>query len=399
MSRWREVAAELESYATQSSQEQRDLGDAIGVAIAQDTPFPVAARALSAHLQRALDLKATAETISEGQLDYLTSLQEELELTDLPDFELLSYSEADGWVRALLATRAARGLRLWEPDTGDEVSYVRTGDRYDGIVSSIGGDGTVYLRGVGKRVRPDRISSITHVADLAEGRAAEVLSNELARRPAGTQISVARTVDLEPYRVRGRFSEAAISAFDDALDGANIERPMQVVLETHPELFRRVVTGNHGLWVLPQVQFSNVYMADFLIADGSSAGLAWTLVELERPNASLFNQDGSFTGSVRHAIQQITDWREWIADNNSHAQASVRQGGLGLPYLRPNARALIVVGRSEEGWEDARPYRLREIEDRGIHIRTYDWLRRTFGLENLGTGQLDRDIDHGAFGL
>jgi hypothetical protein len=102
----------------------------------------------------------------------------------------------------------------------------------------------------------------------------------------------------------------------------------------HPEILAYLVTGNHGLYVIPQVRFGKEYVADFLIAANTSAGLWWTLVELESPTAHLTISDGQPSKQLRKAIQQITDWREWLAINSDYAHRSIEERGLGLPGIR-----------------------------------------------------------------
>ncbi|MEV4383092.1 Shedu anti-phage system protein SduA domain-containing protein [Streptosporangium sp. NPDC049644] len=152
---------------------------------------------------------------------------------------------------------------------------------------------------------------------------------------------------------------------------------MQVVLEKHPSLLAHTVSGNHGTWVLPQVQFADHYMADFLIASRTSAGLHWPLVELESPTKRLTNPGNSRdTRFLHHAVEQIEDRRQWLSFNLGLARRPRDSNGLGLPGITAESHALIIMGRenANDNATDIRDLRFRRGR---IEIRTYDRLVRT----------------------
>ncbi len=121
---------------------------------------------------------------------------------------------------------------------------------------------------------------------------------------------------------------------------------MQLLLERHPEILAYLVDGHHGAYVVPQVSLGKEFVPDFFVAGQTSAGIRWTLVELESPTASLSIADGQASSQLRKAVKQITDWREWLADNADYARRGIKENGLGLPGIRHDARGLIAAGTS-----------------------------------------------------
>ncbi|MGW2144064.1 Shedu anti-phage system protein SduA domain-containing protein [Nonomuraea bangladeshensis] len=209
---------------------------------------------------------------------------------------------------------------------------------------------------------------------------------------------------LSPWKVDRIPTLVAPEALGDALASASEERPMQVVLEKHPSLLAHTITGNHGTWVRPQVQFGNHYMADFLIAGYTSGGLRWTLVELESPIKRLTNPgNGRASLTLRHAIDQIEDWRRWLATNLAYARASREDGGLTLPGITADARGLIIIGRDDIA-DAASHIRDLQFKNSRIEVRTYDWLVRAaeeslplrWGLLNFEIGEDDGQEPYGS---
>jgi hypothetical protein len=96
-------------------------------------------------------------------------------------------------------------------------------------------------------------------------------------------------------------------------------------------------------------------------------------VEIESPNAPLTIAGGQHSHQLRKAIQQIIDWREWLSDNAAYARQSKAENGLGLSGIRADARALIIISR-ESLIATSGKNRARELGERNVEIRTYDWL-------------------------
>lgn len=227
---------------------------------------------------------------------------------------------------------------------------------------------------------PAHMTKVTNAVLLTVANAAYALD---MKRQQGAPVKAPkrpgadRVAELAQWRVPDHVSLSSILDFENALNSATDERPLQEVLERHPEILASFTWGHNGVYVIPQAMLGNQYVPDFLIAAETSLGLLWTLVELESPTASLTISDGQHSKQLRKAIKQVTDWREWLSDNSNYAQRNTRENGLGLPGIRSDAHAVIIISRAERSTVPDR-LRMRELGERNIEIRTYDWLTRSY---------------------
>jgi hypothetical protein len=174
-----------------------------------------------------------------------------------------------------------------------------------------------------------------------------------------------------PWRELTRYE---IAAFENALDGARDESDMQRFLEDHPHILIQQFTVGRGAWVILKKRLGSEYVTDFLIAQEASGGLIWYAVEIERPQANLFNKNGDASALLNHALGQINDWREWLSQNRDYAARPPEREGLGLIGINPELDGLVVVDRGSG--IDARITRRRRrlAHTHRVVIETYDWL-------------------------
>ena len=296
----------------------------------------------------------------------------------------------------MYARRAAAALETLRPAPGDVVEVAAPGGVELREIASIGADGQLYFRsGRGQRARPHAVRMFARLSDAHHKEAAYKAHQQTAAHAnSPEQVGPSRVVELTPWKVYGIPSRAAVLALQDALDTATDERPLQKILERYPEILGYLPTGHHGTYVIPQGMLGKEYVPDFLIAAYTSAGLWWTLVELESPAARLTIADGQPSKQLRKAIQQVNDWREWLRDNSDYARRSTNENGLGLPGIRDDARALIIISRDTEA-KNPDKMRLRELGERNIEIRTYDWLvRNCQKTRDPLIGILDSEVGH-----
>jgi Domain of unknown function (DUF4263) len=180
-----------------------------------------------------------------------------------------------------------------------------------------------------------------------------------------------------------------VAAFETALKAARDERDMQRFLEAHPRLLIQHLTAGRRAWVIPKKRLGSEYETDFMIAQKASDGFVWLAVELERPQAKLFNQNGDPSAALNHALRQISDWRIWLSRNRDYAIRPREQSGLNLTDVEANLEGLIIMGRDAD--VDQRTNALRREWQRAhrIEIETYDWLlaqasERVAALERAG---------------
>ncbi|WP_343305527.1 Shedu anti-phage system protein SduA domain-containing protein [Chitinophaga niabensis] len=76
--------------------------------------------------------------------------------------------------------------------------------------------------------------------------------------------------------------------------------------------------GYHCAYAIKEFALPPNFIADYLLIDKSSSGHQLVFVELESPNGTIVNADGTFGNSIRKGLKQIEDWDEWIDGNFSH---------------------------------------------------------------------------------
>ncbi|WP_369246209.1 Shedu anti-phage system protein SduA domain-containing protein [Streptomyces sp. R41] len=396
---WETVATRLRKKWLGPSDEQSRLAGLIASGLGEDVPAPVAAALLRAWLRKPLNLPRAQEA-TDSEIELLRIVAAETGVAfpvGVRDRDIL-----DGWLEAMHAKRATEYLEKWTPARGDVVIIGKSGKTLSYIISSIGISGRLNFRGgPGQRAWPHEILRIIRISDTDHGTAVYRAQQEAAaRRSAPEFLGDAQLAALEKWKVQGEPSLAAQVALVAALEKADggdrqrHERPMQIVLEQHPEILGHLFRGNHGTYVRPQTQVGTPYVADFFIGSQTSLGMRWLLVELERPTAELTLKDGrQASETLRKAVQQIRDWREWLANNLDNAQKSVGQGGLGLPGIRTRPPGLIIIGReATAGGTGVMRSQYAETED--IQIRTYDWLVRAAQTHfPMRLGALDMELE------
>jgi hypothetical protein len=152
-------------------------------------------------------------------------------------------------------------------------------------------------------------------------------------------------------------------------------------------------------YCISKVRLGREYIPDFLIADVDSAGIHWTLIELETPTSSVFLKNGkTLDAKARRGVEQITEWRQWLTNNLSYARRPRHEDGLGLFDITPSAPAYVFVGRRHRLGNGSGAARAEHKSQNGIQIHTYDalveWLRgsmRHTGLPTTNPYALPRD--------
>lgn len=170
-----------------------------------------------------------------------------------------------------------------------------------------------------------------------------------------------------------RVTREEVERFEEVLDNAKDERPMQAFFQVHRHLLAEHLHGGHARWVIPQKRLGAEHVPDFIIGEAHSFGHTWFGVELESPRKKPFNKNGDPSAILTHAIRQITDWREWLMHNLDYASREESKQGLGLFDIRPNLDSFIILGRRDDYPKSAQGYRQQMKEKQGITIRSYDF--------------------------
>jgi len=159
-----------------------------------------------------------------------------------------------------------------------------------------------------------------------------------------------------------KYYAAILGEFETLLAGP--EEPVHQFLKDHPELLCPTFESKWS-----KLPFGN-RVSDFVFRE---AYRDYLLVEIEAPIRKLFRKDGQQRQELTHAINQIADWTQYVADNKNTVEQK-----LGLVGISSTPRALIVIGRSASLTEENRR-KLATIEGQlnKLRILTYDDLAAT----------------------
>lgn len=150
---------------------------------------------------------------------------------------------------------------------------------------------------------------------------------------------------------------ALLKEFEALLDGP--EEPTHQFLKQHPEL---LCPTHQQIW--SKLPFGS-RVSDFVFREPYNDYL---LVEIEAPIRELFRKDGQQREELTHAINQIADWIQFIADNKQAVEEE-----LGLTGISVSPRALIVIGRAASLTdENRRKLATLQAQQSKLRILTYD---------------------------
>lgn len=150
---------------------------------------------------------------------------------------------------------------------------------------------------------------------------------------------------------------ALLDEFDALLVGP--EEPVHQFLKQHPEL---LCPTNDRYWSkLPLGD----RVSDFVFREPYND---YQLVEIEAPIRKLFRKNGQQREELTHAINQIMDWIQYIANNKQRVEEE-----FGLIGISTNPRSLVVIGRSSSLTEEnRRKLATLQAQQNKLRILTYD---------------------------
>jgi hypothetical protein len=147
---------------------------------------------------------------------------------------------------------------------------------------------------------------------------------------AQRNLTVAALRELDGRAETRKLYATLLDQFDALLTGA--EEPVHQFLKSHPEI---LCPTSERSW--SKLAFGD-RVSDFVFREPYNDYL---LVEIEAPIRQLFRQDGQQREELTHAINQITDWVQYISNNRERVEKQ-----LGLVGISTNPRTLVVIGRS-----------------------------------------------------
>lgn len=390
---WKQTVQALERVYGPATARQREIARRNDVNLPTGTPRLVAAVFLREGLGDVL-LESPSGEPTQEQLTYLRDLAKDGKAK--APAKVTTRAQMDAWIAVMQARRAATALRRLKLLPGDLVTPLDGSDGEIDEVMSFGATGRVYFRGGhGAGNRPHRLRVVARAGESTSAaiKARTTAANRRAmRQRLSGPPSTARLLPLRPYEVKGGPRTADIAQFADLLDQARDERPLQGFLAKHPSMLGYLSASSYGTFVVPLPRLGSQYVPDFVLVTADSAGIHYTLVELESPRAAMSLRSGELARKAREALQQIESWREWLKDNLAYAQRPSSENGLGLPEIRPETAGLVLIGRRSQSLPmHNQRVRQRLRERQGVSIHTYDWLVESLRVDRhqLPLGPLD----------
>lgn len=370
---WSEVAAILHKVLDKATNEQWEIIDHFGLGISKELPHLVVAAKLRDYLSSALHLPTPVEP-SEYALERIKFLNQKRDLKIKPR----SNSEAEAWVEYLRLLQRLEHLERIKIEAGDIVEIAQEGQgRRFAEVSSIGEEGRIYFKGgQGAGSWPDLLTVRAKWNDSSPS-AVEMrkkAQNCAAQASYLGRWSESKHKELADYEVMDKVTAGDIDQLEQIIDAAQDERPIQKYLGENPHILTFLL-GGKTRYCLSQKRLGAEYVPDFLICDTDSMGIRWVLIELETPRSGIYLQAGNeLDRYVRKGVNQIMEWREWLASNLDYSRKKRRENGLGLIDIRENSQGFVFVGRRFRLRETKEVIRNQLRDKENIHIHTYDYL-------------------------
>jgi hypothetical protein len=376
VSAWEVVADRLERLAAAPTAEQVRIAKATGIELPMHVPASVAAVILRAGLAEAL-FQSIGRAVEIP--DALSEIEVELGLDATTWLITGSREEVSAWFGARYMLKTAVGLRELRPEVGDVVSGVGLNVQRR-VISSIGRNGRIYLKGVPTRSAwPKHLRIVSRKGHEGYDAVVQEVDAVLRNGRSNYSSNFARFTELEEFCLPSSgLAPEAVRELEELLEsGEPGEAAFQRLIERHPALLALTVSGGWSTYVIPQARLGAEHVTDFLVLGINSVGPQWLTIEIEAPRHKLLNKDGTLTKEVRHAIKQIEDWREWLTLQVAYAQGGSRAArtGLALYGITNRAPGLVIIGRDDPSSE-RQSARSQSSEGARIDIHSWDWLLR-----------------------
>jgi hypothetical protein len=196
-------------------------------------------------------------------------------------------------------------------------------------------------------------------------------------------------LDFEAYQ------RAATAAYEQLLDSATSERPLQEFLERNPCFVPAARSpGSHGplhgaLIAQPRLPGLRVKQPDFMWITAHS--LIWfpTLIEIESPTKQLFTKKGLPTKEFTQARNQLAQWRAWFSKETNRLKF-IDDYGISEEFRKfrtMKPRYVLIYGRRREFEDDAELSGLRaeQLTDENEELVSFDRLKADCGMRNAVT--------------
>jgi len=156
----------------------------------------------------------------------------------------------------------------------------------------------------------------------------------------------------------------------------NSEHQLLEVLKKNSFLFYDLYSRKFGIQPnFSEVPFGSKYRCDFCWLNDNSDGPEWVLVEIEKPDITLFKANGDPTYELNHAIEQVKSWERYFQQNpleKSRIFGAVSR-----------FRLILVVGTAES-WQEpiAASWRAHNNSTSTIEIRSMNSFSKSLAHYN-----------------
>jgi hypothetical protein len=161
----------------------------------------------------------------------------------------------------------------------------------------------------------------------------------------------------------------AVEELSALIEAGASESALQSHLSDYPFILSEQFAHCHH--VFPKVCLGTQYETDFFCLDIPSSGYEWCAIELESTKKKVITKSGRKTAVLEHALQQIRDWRQWVAENLSYARGDSGKG-LGLKNIQSRFFGYVVIGRRKNYSDAFNAIRSQVYWDEAITIRSWD---------------------------
>jgi hypothetical protein len=186
------------------------------------------------------------------------------------------------------------------------------------------------------------------------------------------------------------------------LDHSSGERKLCAFLKKHPWVLLHSMTAiGDASGLIAEFPLGNQFKVDFLILAPFSGSFELRLIEIEPPDAKIFNSDGTLAKRANKALEQVNSWQQHIKKNRasflrdlsryatSHDLVRERNSEptchVGWPLYHPKMALIInydiIIGRRRDLNDRQIELKAEFKENRGVQIATCDRLLR--GAEEI----------------
>lgn len=162
-----------------------------------------------------------------------------------------------------------------------------------------------------------------------------------------------------------------LNTFSVMLDTLSLkERDYHAYLAEHPAIF---LAPYECYLVVSKLKLGSEYETDFVtMQEGYSAGMKYTLYEIESPNTALFDSKGRPSQALNTALQQIRDWKRFLINDKSFFKKYFPTSNTRV-ITNSQLKFKIIIGRRLTSALDIEKRRqISELEN--VEILSYDRL-------------------------